>query len=214
MTRVVLVHGAATSAAVWDRVRPLLSGLDLVAVDRPRTGSLDQEVAWLAERAQDSWVVGVSGGATLGLALAATGVPLQGAILHEPAVGSLAPGLLAPVVAAFSSGGTAAFARTLYGANWTPVQDADWLDDEVTARELAMFRAFEPSAPDPAAGRVVTTIGWDSPPQRGEAARALRSAFGIPIVDIPEAGHFAIWDAAPAFAATIRSIVDRAANTG
>ena len=62
MARVVLVHGAATSAAVWDRLVPLLPDHDVVAVTRPRTGDLDRELAWLAPQVEDAWVVGMSGG--------------------------------------------------------------------------------------------------------------------------------------------------------
>ena len=49
-------------------------------------------------------VVGVSGGATLGLELAARGVGFRAAVLHEPAVGSLLPGLLDGVAAAYGAG--------------------------------------------------------------------------------------------------------------
>lgn len=207
MTRLVLVHGAAVGPAVWDGVLPHLTGMEVVVAERPRTGDLAAEVAWLATQAEDAWIVGMSGGATLGLAVAATGTPLAGAVLHEPAVGSLVPDLLRPMASAFRDGGTTAFARTLYGPSWRPESGAAWLDDEVTARELAMFRSFEPAAPSPAAGRVVTTIGWDSPPVRGEVARALRSRFGIEIVDIPEAAHYAAVDAPERFAAAVLGVV-------
>src|SRR4051794_8928632 len=111
MTRVVLLHGAATTAHIWDRVVPLLTAYEVVALERPRTGDLTREVAWLRPRVAGSWLVGMSGGATLGLALLAAGAPLAGAILHEPAVGSLAPELLVPAAAAFERGGTTEFGR-------------------------------------------------------------------------------------------------------
>src|SRR6187431_2725648 len=101
--RVLLVHGAATTSRVWDRLRALLAadGLDVVAPDRPSSGDLAVELAALADDADDALVVGVSGGATLGLALAGMR-PLAGAVLHEPAVGSLVPGLLDHVVAGYA----------------------------------------------------------------------------------------------------------------
>lgn len=205
--KVVLVHGAATSASVWSRVVPLLRDCEVVAVDRPRTGSLDGEVAWLAGLAEGAWVVGLSGGATLGLALASTGIRLRGAILHEPAVGSLVPGLLEPVAAAFATGGTAAFARRLYGPSWEPAPGASWLSDEVTATELSMFRSFEPVAPDVASGRVVTSVGERSPAIRHRVAAALTS-YGVEAVTVPGAGHFAPWDAPETFASAVRRVVE------
>ncbi len=57
-------------------------------------------------------------GAGPGPAVLAVGVPLAGAVLHGPAVGSLLPGLLAPVAAAFAQGGVVSVARTLYGPAW------------------------------------------------------------------------------------------------
>lgn len=206
MTRLVLIHGAASSAGVWSRLTPLLVDCEVFAVTRPRTGDLDEELAWLAPRVEGSWVVGMSGGATLGLALAGSGITLAGAVLHEPAVGSLAPGLLAPMAAAFERGGTEAFARTLYGASWTPETaggPGPWLEDAVTRRELAMFRGFEPVPATAAAGQVLVTYGEQSPPVRREAAEALTAAHGHQIQAIPGAAHFAAHDAPEEFAGTV-----------
>jgi len=208
MTRVVLVHGAATSARVWERLTPLLPGWDVTAVTRPRTGDLDREVAWLADRAEGAWVVGMSGGATLGLALASTETHLLGAVLHEPAVGSLAPGLLRPMAAAFEQGGTEAFAQALYGRSWSAALAAGALDEEVTARELAMFRGFEPGPPSASSGRVLVTVGSQSPQPRHDAAAALRARFGYEVAVVPDAGHFAAYDAPEAFATIVCSVAE------
>jgi len=210
MTRLVLIHGAAAAAGVWDRLVPLLGDCEVFAVTRPQSGDLEAELDWLAPQVEGAWVVGMSGGATLGLALAARGVPLAGAVLHEPAVGSLAPTLLAPMAAAFAEGGTARFARTLYGFSWSP--DAiggagPWLDDEVTARELAMFGDFEPAPASPVAGRVVATFGTSSPGIRRDAAEALRAAHGHEIRPVPGVGHFAPYDAPEVFARTVREVI-------
>ena len=92
--RVVLIHGAATTSRVWRHVVPLLAAGGPVSVtvpDRPCTGDLATETAALRPSCAGAVVAGVSGGATLGLALAAAGVPAA-AVLHEPAVGSLLPG--------------------------------------------------------------------------------------------------------------------------
>ena len=99
----MLIHGAATTSRVWRHVIPLLAqagGRDVSCPDRAATGDLSAEVAALRDVCQGAIVAGVSGGATLGLALAAAGVPMRAALLHEPAVGSLYPGLLDQVRAA------------------------------------------------------------------------------------------------------------------
>lgn len=169
----VLVHGTATTPVIWDAVAADLAarGYDVRTPERPRTGDLARELAWLAEQATGCWVIGQSGGATLGLAAACTGVPLAGAVLHEPAVGSLVPDLLAPVAAAFADGGTAALGATLYGPAWQAEPGAA-SDDAVTTRELAMFRGFEPGALPASAGRVLVTHGALSLPVRARAADA------------------------------------------
>jgi len=201
----VLVHGTATSPVVWDRLRPLLDGYDVVAPERPRTGDLRAESAWLAEHARGAWVVGMSGGATLGLELVRNGTPLAGAVLHEPAVGSLHPDLLAPVTEAFATGGTSRLARALYGESWQPAMAAT--DDVTTARELAMFRGFEPGPTSPVAGTVVITYGATSPEPRHRAARALADRFGYATRALPDAAHFVAWDNPVVFAATIRDVI-------
>lgn len=209
MPRIVLVHGAATTSRMWDRVLPLLAarpGYAVTAPERPRTGDLSREVTALAPFVEGAWVVGVSGGATLGLALAAAGVPLAGAVLHEPAVGSLEPHLLVPVAAAFAADGTAGLGGALYGASWDmtmsgPVSEAD------TAAELAMFRSFEPAPLPPSAGRVVVTVGERSPEIRHRSVDALAAAVGCEVHRVKKASHFAPHDAPVVFAAAVMRVV-------
>ncbi len=189
---VVLVHGGATTASVWVRVISLLGGVDVVAVDRPCSGDLATELAALAPYAEGALVVGVSGGATLGLALAASDVRLAGAILHEPAVGRLVPGLLAPMAAAYEAGGVDLFAATLYGASWN--REMAPADDTMVARDLTMFRSFEPAAAREGQGPVLITVGADSPPPRHAAARALHDALGYRTQTLPGCRHFVQWD--------------------
>lgn len=209
MVRLVLVHGAATTSRMWDRVLPLLvasTAREVVAVERPRTGDLDREVAELAPLVEGSWLVGVSGGATLGLALAAAGVPLAGAVLHEPAVGSLEPGLLVPVVSAFTAHGTAGLGRQLYGQSWEPAM-AGVVDDEDTAAELAMFRSFEPTPLPASAGRVVATVGALSPDIRHRSVAVLAAAIGCESHVVDGASHFAPRDAPVPFAAAVAGLI-------
>jgi pimeloyl-ACP methyl ester carboxylesterase len=201
----VLIHGAATTSRVWRHVVPLLDGFDVRCPDRPCSGDLATEVAALAEDSQGALVAGVSGGATLGLALAAAGVPMAAALLHEPAVGSLLPDLLAPFRAAYASGGTAAFATALYGPSWTP-EEAPADADAVVARDLAMFAAFEPAAPAPAAGPVVITVGECSPPVRHESVQRLAGRFALPVWPVPGGRHAVHLQEPEAFAAVIRRL--------
>jgi pimeloyl-ACP methyl ester carboxylesterase len=194
-TRVVLVHGAATTAEIWSGVRKSLAvslpEAPVVAPQRAYSGDLATEVAALAEVCADAVVVGVSGGATLGLGLLAAGVPLAGAVLHEPAVGSLVPGLLASVAAAYAEGGVAGFGAALYGPAWDPAMAPE--DPEAVGRDLAMFRAFEPvvGVGDLGVGRVTSTVGALSPPVRYRAARALRVHCGLPYQILDGCGHAA-----------------------
>jgi pimeloyl-ACP methyl ester carboxylesterase len=170
-------------------VRPLLTGFDVVVPDRPCSGNMAAEVDALRSQCAGAFAVGVSGGATLGLALAAAGVPMTAALLHEPAVGSLLPGLLDGVRAAYATGGVPAFARALYGPAWTEAEAP--ADPAAVTRDLAMFSAFEPAAPAPeiGEGRVVITVGERSPAIRHDSVSRLASRFGYPVRVIPGAGH-------------------------
>jgi len=201
----VLIHGAATTSRVWRHVVPLLGGLDVTCPDRACSGDLATEVAALRPVCDGAVVAGVSGGATLGLALAAAGVPMRAAVLHEPAVGSLYPGLLDAVRAAYQAGGAAGFAAALYGPSWTPAEAPQ--DPGAVARDLAMFSAFEPAAPvaSAGAGPVVVTVGERSPLARHESVRRLAEKFGFAVRELPGARHAVHLDHPQAFAAAIRA---------
>jgi pimeloyl-ACP methyl ester carboxylesterase len=198
------VHGAATTSRVWRYVAPLLDGFDVRCPDRESTGDLDAEVAALAPLCKGAIVAGVSGGATLGLELAARGAGLAGAVLHEPAVGSLLPGLLDAVAAAHRDGGTPAFAAALYGPAWTP--DEAPRDRDAVARDLTMFRAFEPAPPADGEGPVLLTVGALAPPIRHESVRRLGAAFGLAVSELPGTGHAVHLQQPAVFADSIRRL--------
>ncbi|MFC1434457.1 alpha/beta fold hydrolase [Streptacidiphilus sp. N1-3] len=219
-TRVLLIHGAATTATVWSGVIRLLPGLEVVAPQRAYSGELAVELAALAGPAEGAVVVGVSGGATLGLALLAAGVPVAGAVLHEPAVGSLVPGLLAHVAEGYAAHGVPGFGTALYGPAWDPAMAP--AEEDAVRRDFAMFRAFEPTPlPATAAGtsasgtsgtRLLTTVGAQSPPARHAAARALRGLTGLPYRVLEGCGHAVHLERPEALAAVVRAVAaDRSA---
>ncbi len=184
---------------------------DVVAPDRPCTGSLKDELEAVSGFVGDAWVVGQSGGATLVLALAASGIRMAGGIAHEPAVGSLLPGLLTPAATAFAEGGTTRFARTLYGASWLPEMAGP--DTDAVRRELPMFRSFEPARRASGQGDVLVTVGEGSPRPRHEAAHALRHTLGYRVATIPAVAHFVAWDAPDVFAELIAREINDARRT-
>lgn len=200
--RVVLIHGAAVTSRVWDSVVAELQDLDIVVPQRACSGDLDREVDALAPLCDGALVIGVSGGATLGLELAARGVAFHSALLHEPAVGSLVPGLLAPMIAAHDSGGVPAFGSALYGPCWAPSDAPD--DPSAVARDLAMFSRFEPRAPKVDASQVVITVGANSGPRRHEAARVLSDRFGFRVLPLADTAHAVHLEQPHAYAALIR----------
>jgi pimeloyl-ACP methyl ester carboxylesterase len=207
--RVALVHGAATTSRVWRHVVPVLAAggsLTVAVPDRPCTGELAAETAALRPACAGAVVAGVSGGATLGLALAAAGVPAA-AVLHEPAVGSLLPGLLDQVRAAYAEGGVPAFARALYGNAWTPAEAP--ADPGAVARDLAMFTGFEPAAAAAGVEPVIVTVGERSPAARHESAARLAARFGFTVEVIAGAGHAVHLTHPAAFAAVVGRAVAR-----
>ncbi|MCC2033203.1 alpha/beta fold hydrolase [Microbacterium allomyrinae] len=200
---VVLLHGIATTASIWDRVIAALGELglrDVTAIRRPCTGSLSAELRALEPQVEGALVVGQSGGATLALALAASRTELAGAVAHEPAVGSLLPELLTPVARAYAEHGVEGLGATLYGPTWSAAMAHD---HTVIPGELAMFRSFEPSRARAGQGPVLVTVGAASPPIRHDAASALHDRLGYEIEPLTGASHFVAWDAPEVFAAAI-----------
>jgi pimeloyl-ACP methyl ester carboxylesterase len=197
-SRLVLVHGTATDGRVWTagphgaRTAAVLGelqahGVDIHTPTRPQSGDLDTEVAFLAPLCEGAYVVGVSGGATLGLELAARGVEMAGAVLHEPAAGSLVPGLLAHVLAGLDADGLPGFGHALYGPSW---QTRMTRASVATVRaELAMFSAFEPAALTGSVDRVALTVGGRSPAIRHRSVAALSAFLDVPVGTVPGVGH-------------------------
>ncbi|MFD2840535.1 alpha/beta fold hydrolase [Populibacterium corticicola] len=196
-TPILFIHGAATGPTVWTGVVSALFGLfnaqglptpELRAPKRPQHGDWDEEIDALSSAASGAFIVGVSGGATLGWELLssryrsnAPAIPVGG-ILHEPAAGSLAPGLLSHVAQALSAQGLAGFGKALYSESWTPALAS--IDDAGVALEFAMFSRFEPTAlrvPD----AVLLTTGTDSPTLRHSSVTRLSETYGVPRSMIP-----------------------------
>ena len=190
----VLIHGAATDSRVWDEPARALraAGNDVLAPDRPQSGDLDTEVAFLAPMCVDAMVVGVSGGATLGLEVAARGIRLRGALLHEPAAGSLAPGLLSHVAEGLERDGVRGFGKALYGdgrnTSFTRATEA------TVRREFAMFGAFEPAPLSVAPQSISITVGSASPPSRFASTQALAAFLGARWSVLDGTGHAAHLD--------------------
>jgi pimeloyl-ACP methyl ester carboxylesterase len=210
--RFLLVHGTATTAGVWAGVgaalRAQAPGRPVTAPDRPSTGALSSELAALRGYAAPGTVLGgVSGGATLGLAMLAARFPLAAAVLHEPAVGSLLPGLLAPVAAAHAEGGVSALGRRLYGPAWTPA-DAP-ADPDAVARDLTMFLGFEPERLPSGGPDVVVTVGERSPAIRHRAAAALERELGVEVRVLPGCGHAVHLEQPALFAAVLVEVAAR-----
>ncbi|MFC9979522.1 alpha/beta fold hydrolase [Gordonia sp. NPDC127522] len=192
--RAVLVCGVATDPEVWAPTAAALAavGYDVDVPVRPQSGCLDTEIEFLAPRCPGAVVFGVSGGATLGVELATRGVDIAAGFFHEPAAGSLAPGLLDHVVDAFRRDGVPGFGRALYGPGWSIGMTS--ADEAVVARELAMFRAFEPREPMVEAPPVTLTVGQRSPAARYASVDAVAERCGFGRGVLPGTSHAAHLD--------------------
>lgn len=197
----VFIHGVATTAAIWRDVTPYFGDFDIVCPERPASGDLDVEIDALAAVCREAVVVGVSGGATLGVELASRRVPIAGGVFHEPAAGSLAPGLLDHVAAGLRDNGVEGFGRALYGPAWSP-GDAP-ADDGAVAREFAMFREYEPSPIADDAVPVLLTTGSASPPARQASVRALSTRLDRPWTSVLGGSHAVHLECPEAFSAVI-----------
>lgn len=172
---------------------------EVLAPDRESSGNMNREIQNLWDLADDSIVVGVSGGATLAWELAACGCPMKEVFAHEPAAGSLVPGLLAGPGSAFTNmtgsepektirDKAAFFGRTLYGPNWRTFYLPD--DTRKVFRDYQMFAAFEPHKPQIPVNRIHLTIGGASPQNRYDVAEQYAYAFRTQSYTILDARHF------------------------
>lgn len=207
-SRILLLHGAATTGAVWNPVVDILKNLpdapEVISPDRPSTGDIVSETAWLAPMAEGALVVGAGGGGALCLALAASEVQIAGGLAHEPAAGRLVPELLAPLVTAYARGGARALATAAYGDSW----DSSMLGDtDAVGRDFAMFRILEPVPARDGQGPVLVTVGSLSPPVRHRAAETMSSIAGYDVATLPGARHFVQYESPALFAEWIAAML-------
>ena len=238
---VVLLHGVGLAPCTFDPLMTMISRSSAPLRCRYRAGATTPTAGVLDEAGdllrthlgepdaddggrRPTVVVGVSGGATLALAMAMIGHPrLLGVVAHEPLVGPAAHDLHAAVskAAARLAGGdgraadrATAFVRGLVG-------DDTWatLPDEAVAfparhagtvlDEVPHFVAFSlPSLVGPFAPPVTVTTGERSHPRRREAARVLAAA-GARSQMIRGAGHLAAWEQPDTFADLVRDEIAR-----
>jgi pimeloyl-ACP methyl ester carboxylesterase len=193
----------------------------------PASASVPEQVgdllAVLADRGLDeaTWV-GVSGGATLVLALAMTAPSVvHAAVVHEPVFGPLAPDLHAALAAAearlVASGsgaeGVLEFMAGLVGeerlaALPASVREAIVLRSDVIRAEVPAFIEFAPTAADlPRLADValVATVGSTSPRERQLAAAVLGELAGARVEVIDGVRHLPQLEATEEFEKVIRA---------
>lgn len=235
--RVVLVHGVGLDPALFDDLVAELAPLHCVAVSRlgyrsgtTATSDLAAHVADVEAACEGPTVlVGLSGGATIALALAIhqshapRRTPLQ-VIAHEPLVGPLVADLHRAVserASAFAvSPGPGAAERFVEGLVGEPVWRAlPTTAHEFTRRhhdtarsEVAAFTSFTPTLSEVRSIDVplTVTVGSASPAPRHAVADLLAEQAGARVVPIRAAGHLAPWEAPVAYAAVVRDAVERA----
>jgi pimeloyl-ACP methyl ester carboxylesterase len=155
-------------------------------------------------------VAGMSGGATIALALALRCPErVVAAIAHEPAVGSIAPELRALVRGALARGGGGELVRVLAGPEtWArlPAAVVRALDASsgLVEADAGAFLAFEPQlAGAPARAPLVCSVGERSSALRYTVAERLAARTGAPVAVVPGCGHLPQFDAPEAFAALV-----------
>lgn len=226
----LLVHGVGLDARHYEVLAELLAERMRVLVpDRPGYGSgRDLPAAPIEEQIEDlletldahtasrAVYIGVSGGATLGLAvLARRPERFRGAVLHEPLLGPLAPELHARVTlgaarlaADPSPSASLAFVRELVGdLTWDALDRHDVDEvvrlDPIIRAEVAAFT--DVAFTDAELARlqsvpITTTVGRASDPIRRRAANVLAARSHARVVQIP-GQHFAPRTAPEAIAA-------------
>jgi pimeloyl-ACP methyl ester carboxylesterase len=215
---VVLIHGVGFGP---ETLAPIATSLHARVFARRGYGerAADQPASHVEEHVTDlllaldrdgverAVLAGISGGATVALAAALTAPErVVSAIVHEPAVGSLAPALRASILAALSTGGGVGLARFLAGERTWHAMPADlraWAvaNSELIEADADAFARFEPHFDTTAP--LICSVGERSPPARYEVAERLAARTGAPVVVVPGGGHLCQLDAPAAFAELI-----------
>lgn len=159
---------------------------------------------------QRAVIAGMSGGATIALALALSHPErVQAAVAHEPAVGSIAPELRTLVRSALLDGGGRNLLRVLAGVEtWSnlPTDVVTALDAHpgLVEADAGAFLAFEPRLPA-VCDRVplVCSVGERSSALRFTVAGRVAARTRAPVVVVPGCGHLPQLDAPEAFAQLI-----------
>ncbi len=224
----MLLHGVGVGPESFAPVAELLAERHRVVVlERPvglggRALPLPQQADLLAQALPEAGavgarIVGVSGGATLGLCLAIHHPEVVGGlVLHEPLVGALAPELHQVFQAAAARAATGddeamAVVRAVMGeGTWAGLgprgQAASEADAARWRGEIAEFAAFDPSVAALAALTplpLLVSVGSRSGPERWAAAEVLRRWCGATLVEVPGAGNAVQLDAPAGFAELI-----------
>ncbi len=229
--RALLVHGvgigswsyralAADLAADHEVVVASRWGYGVAAAPAASFEELVEDIARLA--GGPAAFVGVSGGATLVLALAVAHPELvAAAVVHEPLVGPVAHELHVQVSAAAGQlaatpgeAGVVDFLRTLVGPSaWdrlSPGQRAGAMRNQAVVRaEVPLFLAFAPT-PAQLAGLagapVLSSVGEESPRIRKAAAAVVAGYTARSPAVLPGVGHLAQLEGPAALAGLLRSI--------
>jgi pimeloyl-ACP methyl ester carboxylesterase len=233
---VVLVHGVGIGAWAFDGLAAALAADHRVLVvhrrgygpadgpsDVPASAGVEDQVADLLALASARGVgratwVGVSGGATLVLALAMEAPAIvRAAVVHEPLIGPLAPDLHAGVRAAadrLATGGPVwDFLTGLVGEQQMAALSPSAV--EAVLRRSAVVRAEVPAfvdfAPTPAdlarlsKTALVASVGSVSPRARQRAAAVLCDRAGATVEVLEGARHVPQLEAPAAFEQVIRA---------
>lgn len=231
---VVLLHGvgfgpaslAPVASVVAESARVLVVQRPVLVPGAPLEAQAAAVLVAVAERLgpQPFAVAGVSGGATLALALAMEpSAPVTAVIAHEPLLGRHAGALWEAVADAhrrLAAGELteAAWFEGLVGARSWAGLDASVRAGALArhpdlAAEVAPFATWDPSAESLAGLRgrpVLTSVGAVSGPAREAAAEAVRERTGARVAVLDGAGHLVQFDAPGAFAALVtQTLVER-----
>ena len=209
----ILVPGVGIAGWSFEDLAALLRGRVRVVVHERATGQpFEEQVDALEEvvqAQQGAAVVGVSGGATLGLALAIRRpAALLGSVLHEPLVGPLQPGLDARVrelsgqLSRDPAYGAMAFVAELVGVrtwNQLPEERRRGIGDldESVAADVNSFCSFAPTIEQLHHVRglpLVASHGHRSSPEREAVTALLEEHCGATGLRIEDCGHAAQLD--------------------